>query len=137
MCPSFCNRAVPNSGNARPQRRLVVSAKTIAHSCWLILRRLLKEDFGFGDFVFRLPDHTEVGRAGDLGGLETMALQEVPAESVAYHAQSNHFSHWLMARTEFALAQKLRPRKVSDFASTEHLRQRPDRVDRRLSQRAK
>src|SRR5207244_9858412 len=54
-------------------------------------------------------------------GLETM-LQEVPAESVAYHAQRNHFSHWLMARTEFALAQKLRPRKVSDFASTEHLR---------------
>jgi CheY-like chemotaxis protein len=85
------------------------------------LRRLLKEHFGFGDFVFRLPDHSEVGRAGDLGALE-MALQEVPAESLAYHAQSNHFSHWLMARTEFALAQKLRPRKVSDFASTEHLR---------------
>ena len=36
---------------------------------------------------------------------------------MAYHAQRNHFSHWLMARTEFALAQKLRPRKVSDFAS--------------------
>ena len=85
------------------------------------LRRLLKEHFGFGDFVFRLPDRTEVGRAGDLGALE-MALQEVPAESLAYHAQSNHFSHWLMARTEFVLAQKLRPRKVSDFASTEHLR---------------
>jgi len=85
------------------------------------LRRLLKEQFGFGDFVFRLADRSEVGRAGDLGALE-MALQEVPAESLAYHAQSNHFSHWLMARTEFALAQKLRPRKVSDFASTEHLR---------------
>src|SRR5215472_12899060 len=26
------------------------------------LRRLLKEQFGFGDFVFRLPDHSEVGR---------------------------------------------------------------------------
>src|SRR6201997_4549108 len=85
------------------------------------LRRLLKEQFGFGDFVFRLPDRTEVGRAADLGALET-ALQEVPAESLGYHAQSNHFSHWLMARTEFVLAQKLRPRKVSDFASLEHLR---------------
>ena len=85
------------------------------------LRRFLTEQFGFGDFVFRLPDLSEVGRASDMGSLET-ALQEVPAESVAYHAQSNHFSHWLMARTEFALAQKLRPRKVSDFASTEHLR---------------
>jgi CheY-like chemotaxis protein len=85
------------------------------------LHDVLMEEFGFGDFVFRLPDFTEVGRATDLSGLETM-LQEVPAESVAYHAQRNHFSHWLMARTEFALAQKLRPRKVSDFASTEHLR---------------
>src|SRR5262252_1557594 len=39
------------------------------------LRRLLKEQFGFGDFVFRLADRSEVGRAGDLGALE-MALQE-------------------------------------------------------------
>jgi CheY-like chemotaxis protein len=86
------------------------------------LHQVLMEEFGFGDFVFRLPDRSEVGRASDLGGLETM-LQEVPAESITYHAQSNHFSHWLMARTEFALAQKLRPRKVSDFTSAEHLRQ--------------
>jgi CheY-like chemotaxis protein len=85
------------------------------------LRRFLTEQFGFGDFVFRLPDLSEVARASDMGSLEA-ALQEVPAESIAYHAQSNHFSHWLMARTEFALAQKLRPRKVSDFTSTEHLR---------------
>jgi CheY-like chemotaxis protein len=85
------------------------------------LHHVLMEEFGFGDFVFRLPDFSEVGRAADLSALETM-LQEVPEESIAYHAQRNHFSHWLMARTEFALAQKLRPRKVSDFASTEHLR---------------
>jgi hypothetical protein len=49
-------------------------------------------------------------------------LQTVPAESIVFHSQSNHFSHWLMARTEFALAAKLRPRKVSDFPSPEHLR---------------
>src|SRR6202140_164815 len=86
------------------------------------LRRILTEQFGFGDFVFRLPDLKEVGRAKDLNQLEEQ-LQIVPAESLTYHAQSNHFSHWLMARTEFALAAKLRPRKVSDFASPEHLRQ--------------
>src|SRR6267154_3069577 len=85
------------------------------------LRRILTEHMGFGDFVFRMPDQREVGRAGDLNQLEEQ-LQTVPAESIAYHAQSNHFSHWLMARTEFALAAKLRPRKVSDFASPEHLR---------------
>jgi hypothetical protein len=85
------------------------------------LRRFMTEQFAFGDFVFRLADHTEVARATDLDGLEAN-LHEVPAESILYHAQSNHFSRWLMARTEFALAQKLRPRKVSDFASLEHLR---------------
>ena len=62
-----------------------------------------------------------MGRAKDLNELEEQ-LQTVPPESLTYHAQSNHFSHWLMARTEFALAAKLRPRKVSDFASPEHLR---------------
>jgi hypothetical protein len=85
------------------------------------LRRILTEEFGFGDFVFRLPDATEVGRAKDLNELEEQ-LQKVSAESIVFHAQSNHFSHWLVARTEFALAAKLRPRKVSDFASPEHLR---------------
>jgi len=85
------------------------------------LRRILTEEFGFGDFVFRLPDLKEVGRAKDLNELEAR-LQTVPAESLTYHAQSNHFSHWLMARTEFALAAKLRPRKVSDFNGPEHLR---------------
>src|SRR6202521_59088 len=85
------------------------------------LRRILTEQFGFGDFVFRLPDASEVGRAKDLTELEKQ-LQTVPAESIVFHAQSNHFSHWLVARTEFALAAKLRPRKVTDFASPEHLR---------------
>ncbi len=85
------------------------------------LRRILTEQVGFGDFVFRLSDRTEVARAGDLNALE-MLLRTVPVESIAYHGERNHFSHWLMARTEFALAQMLRPRKVSDFVDYEHLR---------------
>ncbi len=86
------------------------------------LRKFLIEDVGFGDFVFRLPDQTDVGRASDLNELEQL-LHTVPEESIAYHAERNHFSHWFMTRTEFALAQKLRPRKVSDFSSLEDLRQ--------------
>lgn len=85
------------------------------------LRSILTEEMGFGDFVFHHPDGSEVGRAGDLNALETL-LQTVPEESLAYHGQRNHFSHWLMARTEFALAQKLRPRTVADFGSLESLR---------------
>ena len=85
------------------------------------LRRILTDHFGFGDFVFRMPDQREVARAKDLNELEEQ-LQTVPPNSLMYHAEKNHFSHWLIARTEFALAAKLRPRKVSDFDGPEHLR---------------
>src|SRR5688572_12487196 len=34
------------------------------------LRRIMREDFGFGDFVFRLADGSEVARAHDLRSLE-------------------------------------------------------------------
>src|SRR6266568_3726555 len=36
------------------------------------LRRILTEQFGFGDFVFRLPNSSEVGRAKDLNELEVL-----------------------------------------------------------------
>jgi CheY-like chemotaxis protein len=85
------------------------------------LRKVLTQEFAFGDFVFRTPDKIEVARATDLNSLEEL-LHTVPAESIAYHAERNHFSHWLTARTEFALAQRFRPRKVSDFPTIEHLR---------------
>ena len=86
------------------------------------LRKIMIDEMGFGDFIFRLPDgKTEVARATDLNALETL-LHTIPAESLAYHGERNHFSHWLMARTEFALAQKLRPRAVSDFGTLETLR---------------
>ncbi len=85
------------------------------------LRKVLMQQFAFGDFVFRTPDHVEMARATDLNSLEQL-LHTVPAESIAYHGERNHFSRWFTARTEFALAQKFRPRKVSDFATTEDLR---------------
>jgi CheY-like chemotaxis protein len=86
------------------------------------LRAFLVENFAFGDFIFRLPDGTEVDRARDLKALEEK-LRTVPAASVGYHAQRNHFSNWFGARTEFALARKMRPRRVEDFPSLEGLRQ--------------
>ncbi len=86
------------------------------------LQQFLVDHFSFGDFVFRLPDGKQVGRAGDLLTLEQQ-IATVPEESIRYHAERNHFSHWLKARTEFLLAHKLRPRQVSDFASIEEMRQ--------------
>jgi CheY-like chemotaxis protein len=86
------------------------------------LRQFMTDHFSFGDFIFRLPDGREVGRAHDLESLEN-ELRRVPAESIKYHAERNHFSNWLKARTEFWLAHRLRPRRVSDFPTLEELRQ--------------
>lgn len=85
------------------------------------LRRFMIEYLGFGDFVFRAADGTSVGRAYDLKSLEDK-LATAPIASIAYHAERNHFSSWLKARTEFALADQIRPRRPSDFADPEQLR---------------
>lgn len=86
------------------------------------LREFMMDRFGFGDFIFRTPDGKEVGRAHNLISLEEQ-LRIVPTESILFHAERNHFSNWLKARTEFWLAYRLRPRKVTDFKSVEDLRQ--------------
>ena len=86
------------------------------------LRDVMLEHFGFGDFVFRRPDGTEVGRAPDLRGLEEQ-LGTVSEESIVHHAGRNHFSRWLKARTEFTLAHELRPRTLDDYATPQALRE--------------
>ena len=60
--------------------------------------------------------------APDLRSLEEK-LATVPAESIIRHAERNHFSRWLKARTEFALAHELRPRRLTDFENAEGLRE--------------
>ncbi|MFA5806715.1 MAG: response regulator, partial [Melioribacteraceae bacterium] len=74
------------------------------------LKDFMMHRFGFGDFIFRTDDGTEVGRAENLTELEEQ-LAIVPDESILYHASRNHFSNWLKARTEFWLAHQLRPKK--------------------------
>lgn len=86
------------------------------------LRKYIRDNFGFGDFVFRLPDGRAVGNAS---GMRSMlrALSEVPDESLVYHAGRNHFSSWFKARTEFELASMLKPRRVTDFSTPSVLRE--------------
>lgn len=85
------------------------------------LRRFMTQSLNFGDFVFRLPDGTEVGRAANLRTLEKQ-LHTIPDESLTYHGERNHFSNWLKARTEFWLAHQLRPQKVTDYKDVDSLR---------------
>jgi CheY-like chemotaxis protein len=86
------------------------------------LRTFLLNYMGFGCFTFRLPDDTEVGQADNLFELRD-ELKRVPLESFVYHASNDHFSGWLAARGEFAMARQLKPRKVSEFEDQEDLRQ--------------
>jgi CheY-like chemotaxis protein len=85
------------------------------------LKRFMGHNFSFGDFVFCLPDGTKVDSASDLRILEKK-LHSIPDESLRYHAERNHFSNWLKARTEFWLAHNLRPRRIEDYATMDDLR---------------
>ena len=80
------------------------------------IRSFFMQFLGFGDFVFRLPDGKEIGKASNLREMEDV-LPTIPDESVYFHATHNHFSSWLMARSEIMLASKIKPVKISDFES--------------------
>ncbi len=78
------------------------------------VRSFFIEKLGFGDFVFRLPDGREIGRASNFRALEKI-LPTIPPESVYYHWRHNDFSRWLFARSEILLASKWRPLTDADF----------------------
>ncbi len=77
---------------------------------------------GFGDFVFRLPDLTQVGRVSSLFDFERQ-LKAIPAESLRYHAENNHFFNWVMARAEVALAARLHKHHFAQIVDDEQLRE--------------
>jgi CheY-like chemotaxis protein len=85
------------------------------------LREFMLEHFSFGDFIFEMRDGSVVGRASNLRELAEQ-IGKIPEESLLHHAEGNHFSRWLKARTEFYLAHKLRPQRVTDYESPDHLR---------------
>ena len=86
------------------------------------IRNFMKNYMGFGDFVFRNPKGEELDRAHNLYSLEKK-LETIPDISLLYHVSLNHFSNWLMARTEITLASKFLIAKHSDFENLEKVRQ--------------
>ncbi len=86
------------------------------------IRRFFIQYLGFGEFIFRSPDGQEIARASNLRQMETI-LPSIPDESIYYHGRRNHFSSWLMARSEVMLASRLKPLKVSDFPNSAELKQ--------------
>lgn len=86
------------------------------------LHRFIKNNLGFGDFVFRNEAGYVFGAARDLQELASK-VASIPDESILYHASHNHFSTWLMARTEFEAARAMRSVSVNDFSDVGLLRQ--------------
>ncbi|MFC1859274.1 PEP/pyruvate-binding domain-containing protein, partial [Thermodesulfobacteriota bacterium] len=85
------------------------------------IRSFFTEYLGFGDFIFRLPDGREIGRASNLRRMEKI-LADIPGESVYHHATRNDFSTWLLARSEIMLALKIRPVRADDFSNASALK---------------
>ncbi|MBF0542959.1 MAG: hypothetical protein HQM08_00930 [Candidatus Riflebacteria bacterium] len=85
------------------------------------LTHFFYNNLGFGDFIFRNEQGREIARAKTLEDLK-LKLNQVPAESITYHASRNHFSAWLMARGEIQIAKVVFKTKVTDFKNAEDLR---------------
>ncbi|MEW6278467.1 MAG: PEP/pyruvate-binding domain-containing protein [Candidatus Eremiobacterota bacterium] len=85
------------------------------------IRTFFKETLGFGDFVFRLPDRTEIARARDMYEMERILLTVDP-RSLHYHAAHNHLNVWLRARSMFDLADRVEDVQVQDFPNLEDMR---------------
>ncbi|HJY62516.1 MAG TPA: PEP/pyruvate-binding domain-containing protein [Ignavibacteria bacterium] len=85
------------------------------------LTKFIRQNLGFGDFVFRDESGAEIERAHSIAEFKDM-LSIVPSETIMYHGRRNHFSAWLMARGEIQIAEHLQPLKVSDFKGPEEIR---------------
>ena len=86
------------------------------------VRQFVLEHLGFGDFVFRDAQGVEISRASNIFSLEER-LKDIPYEVLVRHSRHNDFSRWFFARTEFDLADRLRPMSEKDFTTPESLRE--------------
>ena len=96
--------------------------------CWFIhkrshgmmwdIRKWLLKRVGFGDFIFQTSKGKPIVKVKDVIDFYNQ-LSEVPSETLVYHGTNDHFSNWLNARGEFETANKLKPRKVSEFSAGE------------------
>lgn len=82
------------------------------------LKHYIKENYGFGDFVFRTPN---IDSANNLQSLQ-VELAQVDAETLMYHVSNNHFARWFKARALFAIAELFAQKSTEDFNNIEEIR---------------
>ena len=93
-----------------------------SNSLYHDLKEFIKINLGFGEFIFRDAKGNELARARTLYHLEK-TLEKIPEDSILYHIEKNQFSSWLMAHSEIGIAKRLKDTIVTDFGSTEEIRQ--------------
>ncbi len=72
------------------------------------LRQVLRDSFGFGDFIFRDPvTNEEVCRVRNLKELQDNIFT-IPGDSLAQHLAHNNVSRWLCSRAMFSLSEFIR-----------------------------
>lgn len=81
----------------------------------------IKEEFAFGEFVFRDANRIEYGRAANLKELELL-MRDIPDEILLANTSKNMLSKWFMARGLFTLGVKFKKVLESQFSSTSELR---------------
>jgi CheY-like chemotaxis protein len=86
------------------------------------LKHYIKENYGFGDFVFRNPvSDVEIDRANNLHSLQ-VKISKIEPKSLMYHVNNNHFSRWLKARALFSIADVFSEKSTDDFNNIEEIR---------------
>ena len=84
-------------------------------------RNNIREEFEFGDFVFRDKDRQEFGRAANLSELQE-CIRTIPDDVLIYNTSRNMLSKWFFARGLFTLANQFRKVHENHFQSTAELR---------------
>ena len=85
------------------------------------LKKLVIDNFGFGEFKFRTKNGNVIGIAKNITELKNN-IRDIPKESLSYHVSNNHLSNWLAARGEFNVASKFRAIDLDDFKNIEDRR---------------
>ena len=92
-------------------------SKTLMHQ----LSEYIRDEFGFGDFVFRGQDRREYGHASNLNQLEYM-MRNIPDDVLLYTTSKNMFSKWFFARGLFTLGNKFKDVRLSHFETVQDMR---------------
>lgn len=87
--------------------------KKYSSTLFLQLGDYMREEFGFGDFVFRDAGGVECGRAASLSQLERI-INDIPDKVLVSNTSRNMFSKWLYARGLFNLAETFRAEHHTD-----------------------